>query len=69
MDIFLLWHSHPVEGESNDKLIGLYSSEQKAKEAMERSILLPGFAENQDGFEIDRYEIDKDHWKEGFITV
>jgi hypothetical protein len=36
---------------------------------MERSILLPGFAENQDGFEIDRYEIDKDHWKEGFITV
>jgi len=29
----------------------------------------PGFSENRDGFFVDEYEIDVDHWTDGFHTT
>jgi hypothetical protein len=69
MKVYLLWHAHDLEEEEDVKLLGVYSSEQKAEEAKTRSIELPGFRELPEGFHMDCYEVDQDHWTEGFITV
>ena len=70
MDVFVLWHIHKLPGGDNDeKLIGVYSSQEMAESARETAIQLPGFKETTDGFQIDRYEVDEDHWTEGYVTV
>jgi hypothetical protein len=47
------------------KLIGIYSTEAKAKSAIERLRVLPGFRECPDGFSVDCYPLDADHLVEG----
>ena len=37
-----------------------------AQDAVTRIVTQPGFANFPDGFHIDEYEMDKDHWTEGF---
>lgn len=69
MDVYLLWHAPDLDEEKDVKLLGAYSSEQKAVEAKERAKSLPGFRDNQQGFHIDCYPVDRDQWTEGFITV
>jgi hypothetical protein len=69
MEVYLLWHTHDLNQDEDSKLLGLYSSEQKAVEARERAIALPGFRDAPDGFHIDCYRVDRDEWTEGFITV
>ncbi|MCD0490122.1 hypothetical protein LPB86_17915 [Pedobacter sp. MC2016-14] len=72
MEVFLLWHTHideNLEGGEDSKLIGLYSSAEKAEEAKHRSQLLEGFRDHIDGFLIDRYTIDQDNWTAGFVTI
>ncbi len=64
--VFLLWHSHEADGDSDAKLLGVYSDEEKATHRMRSARLLPGFAAAPDGFEIVRYEVDRDEWREGF---
>ncbi|GGG70308.1 DUF7336 domain-containing protein [Paenibacillus radicis (ex Gao et al. 2016)] len=49
------------------KLIGVYSSKEIAESVVERYKRLPGFKDYLDSFYISEYEIDKDHWTEGFI--
>ena len=65
--LFVLLHSLPESGRV--KVIGIYSSKVLAEEAAERTRLLPGFVEEPDGFAIERYEIDKDHWPRGFVRL
>ena len=68
--VYVLWHTHVLpDGEENDKLIGIYSSESKANEAQERAGKLPGFRDAPEGFIIDRYALDEDHWTTGYVTV
>jgi hypothetical protein len=70
--IYLLWHTHldqGLDGGEDVKLIGVYSTELKAREAQERALLLPGFIEHPKGFEISCCKIDKDNWTSGFFTV
>ena len=70
MEIFLLQHVHEMPGGDEDtKLIGVYASRQLAEAARKRARQLPGFRESPEGFTIDRYELNKDHWAEGFVTV
>jgi hypothetical protein len=70
MHVFILWHVHEMEsGENDSKLIGVYSSEELAMAARERARRLPGFRERPDAFVIDRYNLDTDHWPEGYVTV
>jgi hypothetical protein len=79
--VFLVQHLHILpQGEEDVKIIGVYSSRQAAIEAIERLRSQPGFMENpkqvnplvddgKEGFYIDEYPLDKDHWTEGYVTV
>ena len=68
--VYVLQHVHETpNGDDEDvKMIGVYSSEQKAQEAIARVVKAPGFREHPDGFHIDAYEVDRDNWTEGFTS-
>jgi hypothetical protein len=67
--VYLLWHTHELEdGESDEKLLGVYSTEEKAAGRIASAGHLPGFREAPDGFEVARYVVDHDEWAEGFVT-
>ena len=68
--VYLLWHVHTDDDDVDDeKLIGVYSTEEKAKDAIERLKEKPGFRDYPDGFEICDDVVDRDSWTEGFISV
>jgi hypothetical protein len=68
--VFVLQHVHEREDGSEDvKFIGVYSSREKAQAAVARLRQLPGFADAPDGFHIDEYPVDRDHWAEGYVAV
>jgi homoserine kinase type II len=64
--IYILTHVLDLPDEEDVKLIGVYSTEEDARAAEERARQRPGFAEHAEGFNIDAYELDRDHWVEGF---
>mgnify|MGYP006908289118 CR=1 FL=1 len=68
MKVFVLQHVnvHP-NGIENVKMIGVYSEEKYAKEAIRRLNCKPGFSDSPSQFFIDAYELDHDHWSEGFV--
>lgn len=68
--VYLLWHTHALDdGNDDEKLIGVYESEYAAREAQSRVGGQPGFRRNPEGFEIAGYELGKDHWTEGYVTM
>jgi hypothetical protein len=79
--VFLLEHLHILPDESEDiKTIGIYCSKQDAIAAIERLKSQPGFSKYpnlidpvaQDyvsGFYLQEYELGKDQWIDGFVTV
>ena len=70
MLVYLLFHTHEVNpGEDDDKLIGVYSTRKKAEAARRRASTWPGFKDAPEGFCIDQYQLDEDHWTEGYITL
>ncbi len=70
MEVFVLQHVHVLEEDQEDvKMIGVYSTPERAKAAIKRMRTLPGFRDAPDGFSIDRYRVDEDHWVEGYITI
>lgn len=74
MKVYVLWHIHTIEddyGEHDDeKLIGIYSTKEKAETAIEGHKDLEGFRDcPSECFEIDEYEVDQTGWTEGFTTV
>ena len=70
MKIFVLQHAYaPSSGLEEVKLIGVYSLREKAESAIERLRAQPGFINTPHGFQIDEYQLDADHWCEGFVSV
>lgn len=67
--VFLLWHSYELNECDETKLIGVYSTRRSAERAVEHLRLQPGFCDRPDDFTIDEYELDRDHWTEGFVTL
>lgn len=79
--VFVLQHLHiHPSGEDDVKLVGLYQSLRAAHSAVERLKIQPGFRDHpsivdhqqdtdEQGFHIDEYPLDKDHWSEGYVTV
>lgn len=78
--VFVLQHLHFVDGCDDIKLIGVYSSLSSAQKAVERLRTMPGFRDypllinplvddEEEGFYIDAYTLDQDHWNDGFETV
>jgi hypothetical protein len=68
--VFVLQHVHSREDGSEDvKFIGVYSSREKADAAVARLSRLPGFSDAPDGFHVDEYRVDQDHWVEGYVAA
>lgn len=68
--VFILWHTHEVSEQGEDsKLIGVYQSRKDAERAKERASRQPGFSDHVTGFSVQEYQLGKDHWTEGFVTV
>jgi hypothetical protein len=68
----MLWHSYqpdPDIDHDEEKFIGIYSTEDKAKEAIERLRTQPGFREYSDCFEIHPQRVDATGWDEGFVRA
>ena len=68
-EVFVLQHEYEVEGRDETKLVGVYSSRSAAEAAVARLVEQPGFSRYPDGFSIDAYSLDRDHWTEGFSTL
>ena len=66
-NVYLLHH---VRGEQEEevKLIGVYRSRANAAAAVSRLKTKPGFCDHVEGFQIEAYALDVDHWTEGFVS-
>ena len=65
--VFIVQHERIKDEDNEDvKIIGVYSSKENAGDAINRLRNQPGFKDHSNGFNIDEYEINKDHWVEGF---
>lgn len=51
------------------KLLGIYSTEEKAEECIVRARLLPGFQDEPECFVIVPYLLDDDTWEDGFVRI
>jgi hypothetical protein len=70
--VYVLWHGDDLgEGAPEAKLLGVYSSEAAAKDRIHRCLRegVAGFAEHPDDFHVDRYQVDKDEWAQGYVEV
>jgi hypothetical protein len=68
--IVVLWHAQAMpDGDEDAKLIGVYSTDQKAEQAVEHLRVKPGFRDAPDSFEVSDCKVDKDYWAEGFSPV
>ena len=69
MKVYVLEHVHELDDVEDIKRVGVYESVDEATRARERSSLLPGFRDYPDGFHISEYELGRDHWTSGFVTI
>jgi hypothetical protein len=68
--VYLLWHGDDFSKEGPDVLLlGVYSSEAKARDRIARSLNVSGFVDHPDDFVVSSYEVDKDQWVDGFVEV
>ncbi len=59
--VFQLTHERPLpQGGNGCILIGFFATKEDAQEAIQKSILLPGFSDHQEDFIIREIEIEKD---------
>ncbi|HZP99580.1 MAG TPA: hypothetical protein VFB13_08590 [Reyranella sp.] len=53
-----------------EKWVGVYSSRERAEQALARLRNKPGFRERPEAWEILEWELDKDHgWRDGYATI
>ena len=64
--VFTLRHTIVREEEEDHKEIGIYSSEELAKQAQDRVKDKPGFRDPRGFFTIDPSLLDFDYWADGF---
>jgi hypothetical protein len=65
--VYLLWHVQALKERDQELLIGVYRTEEHAKAAIQRLKGRPGFVDSPQGFQICPYELNLDHWTEGFV--
>jgi hypothetical protein len=67
--VFVVQHVHTLADGSEDvKFVGVYSSRATAEAAVARLSQVAGFADATDGFSIDEYPLDRDHWTDGYVA-
>jgi len=65
--VFVLQHTHVYSEDDEDtKFIGVYKSKENAEVAIEKLKTVTGFNKCPSGFCIDKYEIGKTFWQEGY---
>jgi hypothetical protein len=75
--VFVVQHLSGVDPEEDVKFIGVYRSREVAHVAIERLRFQPGFRDHPkiidalsddetQGFYVGEYQLDKDHWSEGY---
>jgi homoserine kinase type II len=64
--VFLLEHTARIGEDEDVKFIGVYATENDAKAAIERLKTKPGFRDQSGAFNYSDYEINSDHWTEGY---
>lgn len=70
MHMYILQHTQHIGDDAEDvKLIGVFSSEAAANGAIADLLIKPGFSAHPEGFHIDRYEVDRIWWSDGFVTA
>lgn len=68
--VFLLEHIYEDSSwNEHYKLIGIYSDQKEAQQAIERLKTQPGFKHYPDHFVISEMPLDTDAWQEGFATA
>jgi hypothetical protein len=67
--VYLLWHGDDLDGGPDAKLLGVYSSDDAARDCLQRAASLPGFVDHLDVFEIVGHESDHDEWTTGFVEL
>lgn len=66
-EVHVLQHVRPDDEHGDDaKMIGVYRSRALAEAAVASLAGQPGFRDYPEGFSIDVYPLDRDHWREGF---
>lgn len=66
-NVYLVSHERIKDADNEDvKIIGVYSTEAKAKSAILSLMKKPGFKAYPDGFSIDIMAVDKTFWQDGF---
>lgn len=66
--VFLLQHSYEVNEIEETKIIGIYSTKEKAEKIIDKYKELVGFKDHPNCFFIDEYKVDNNYWEEGFIS-
>jgi hypothetical protein len=61
-----VWVLSHIDVYEDEKLIGVYRTEEDALAAIERTKGKPGFSEDGGRFVVDKYMLNQDHWTEGF---
>jgi hypothetical protein len=68
--VYVLHHVRSDDEYAEDaKLIGVYRSADAAAAAIDRLKDRPGFIDHPNGFHADAYQLDRDHWEEGFVNA
>lgn len=67
--VFLVQHSYEIGEFEETKIIGIYSTREKAEIVIEQYKCIQGFKDYPDRFYVSEYKIDKNHWEDGFVTL
>jgi hypothetical protein len=62
---YLLGHQSK---DGDHKIIGIFSNKKLAVAAKEKLSEKPGFNKFKRGFYVDKYDIDRVYWDDGFVT-
>jgi len=67
--VFVVQHiTREGQADEDVKMIGVHSSDDAARAAIDRLSRQPGFIANPDVFCVDEYRLDEDDWTEGFAA-
>jgi hypothetical protein len=60
--VFVLLHAYQIDGKIEDKLLGIFSSENNAIEVLIAAQRQPGFSDYPYDFYLYEYDLDQDYW-------
>jgi hypothetical protein len=64
--VFLVWHTNPKN--NDEKFIGVYSTRDNARKAIQPLKKQSGFRDSPRKFKISEQQLDRTWWTEGFVT-